>query len=212
MRELWKEIEGFERYSISNQGRVRNDLTNNIIKARNSSNGYLRVGLRTGKHKYESPVTHSVHRLVAEHFIERTDLSLEVNHINGIKHDNKVQNLEWVTAKYNIEHAIKNGFITPETLRKNIENITSKESKRKSDESHRTPKYRVKMQKINRAKGVTKPIKQICIKSGAVIEIFDNAHEAARKLFSENFTTQDRLISRVARKNKGSAYGFEWRN
>ena len=63
--EVFKTIKGFERYSVSNQGRVINSETGKVLSQRKASNGYLRVNLRKGNIKYEKPHGASVHRLVA---------------------------------------------------------------------------------------------------------------------------------------------------
>lgn len=117
--EIWKDINGYEGYyQISNQGNVRSvdrfdgvhDRKGTIIKPNLKQNGYLQVGLRMhSKRKWIG-----VHRLVAIHFIENPDNKPQVNHIDGNKQNNTINNLEWVTAKENQNHARKLG------LRKNI--------------------------------------------------------------------------------------------
>lgn len=113
--EIWKDIEGFEGYyQISNKGNVRSvnrfdgvhDRQGLPIKQNLKQNGYLQVGLRKhGKRKW-----FGVHRLVAIHFIENPDNKPQVNHIDGNKLNNTVENLEWVTGGENQTHAVKMGL------------------------------------------------------------------------------------------------------
>ena len=210
MRERWRNIIGYTNYEVSTFGNVRNATTKIVLKSRKSRNGYLRVGLRTGERKYENPKTLNVHRLVAEHFLMRESDKLEVNHINGEKTDNNINNLEWVTKSQNVNHAIRLGLISKNRINQMVLNITSTEAKRKSDLAHKTPEYRRKMQKINKKTGVTKTVVQIDADTNEKLRKFDNSHEAARFLFGDKFTTQDRLISRVARGKAKSAYGYKW--
>lgn len=104
--EIWKDIVGFEGiYQVSNLGRVKslgNDKNRKekILKGSKDRVGYLFIRLnKEGKVK-----TFKVHRLVAQAFIPNTDNSLQVNHINEIKDDNRVENLEWCDCKYNINY------------------------------------------------------------------------------------------------------------
>ena len=105
MKEEWKDIEGYEnKYQISNFGNVRNKL-GNIMKPFNNK-GYLCISLfKNNKKKH-----FRVHRLVAQHFIENKDNKKEVNHIDGNKKNNKVNNLEFVTSKENKLHAVEIGL------------------------------------------------------------------------------------------------------
>lgn len=113
--EIWKDINGYEGYyQISNKGNVRSldrfdgvhDRQGTIIKPSLKQNGYLQVGLR--KHSTRKWI--GIHRLVAIHFIENPDNKPQVNHIDGNKQNNNVENLEWVTAKENQNHAAKRGL------------------------------------------------------------------------------------------------------
>ncbi len=109
MNEIWKEIDGFDgQYLISNLGRVKSIKSNKILSYSKHSRGYLKVCLSfCGKSK-----KYYAHRLVAQAFIPNPDNKREVNHINGIKTDNSVKNLEWVTSKENNAHAVFTGLNT----------------------------------------------------------------------------------------------------
>ena len=109
--EIWKPIKGFEdEYEISDCGRLRSIKRKNskIIKGYKESNGYIHVVLtkmKNGKNiKYRST---RIHRLVAETFIPNTDNLPVINHIDMIKTNNNVSNLEWCTQSYNIHEAIR---------------------------------------------------------------------------------------------------------
>jgi DNA-binding XRE family transcriptional regulator len=106
-QETWKNVVGYEGiYKISSLGRVRSFYHNKndgcLLKLRRGRAGYLRVWLcLDGKKKPES-----VHRLVAKAFLGPAPSPChEVNHKNGDKTDNRVENLEWVTSSQNKEHA-----------------------------------------------------------------------------------------------------------
>lgn len=110
--EKWKDVIGYEgKYQVSNLGRVRslNHITvdslgrtrthcGKIKSVNQNRNGYLQVHLLHQK-------LVSVHRLVAESFIPNPRCLKDVNHKNGIKTDNRVENLEWVSRSENIQHA-----------------------------------------------------------------------------------------------------------
>ncbi len=107
-----------EKYLISKEGYVLNTKTNKRLAGMYTEVGYLRVNLE-GKH-------HRVHRLVAEAFIPNPDKLPEVNHLNGIRDDNRVENLEWCSRLENMQHAYARGThaalmgqkLTPEMRRK----------------------------------------------------------------------------------------------
>lgn len=98
MKEIWKDVSGYEGlYRVSNLGKVFSVGSNIILSSKPNNRGYVRVHLN----KNRSVKAFSVHRLVANAFLEKNTNKPDVNHINEIKTDNRVCNLEWVTRRYN---------------------------------------------------------------------------------------------------------------
>lgn len=106
MEEIWKPIIGFERYKISNYGRVMNTI-GTISHQGDNGKGYKNVTLYYG-HDIRKRI--KVHRLVAIHFLDNSNNLPMVNHIDGNKSNNNVENLEWCTASYNSKHSFKLGL------------------------------------------------------------------------------------------------------
>ena len=99
-----KEFEGI--YQISNKGKMRSKSLK-VRKLSCDNNGYVNVSLYDNGFKYAT----KMHRLVAIHFIENVDNKPCINHKNGIKTDNRVENLEWCTYSENTNHAILTGLL-----------------------------------------------------------------------------------------------------
>lgn len=120
MREIWKDIKGYEGlYQVSNLGNVKSltrqikclnskyrTINGKVLKALQMNNNYLFVNL------WKNNVIKRalIHRLVAEAFIPNPNNELEVNHIDGNKHNNCVNNLEWCNRSYNTLHSYKIGL------------------------------------------------------------------------------------------------------
>jgi hypothetical protein len=107
MNKQWLPIKNYEnKYEVSNTGLVRNIKTKKYLKPTKTSQGYYRLSLFDNNTKKN----YFVHRLVAEAFIPKIINKSQINHINTIKTDNRVENLEWVTPKENIIHSIKHNL------------------------------------------------------------------------------------------------------
>lgn len=119
--EIWKEITGFEGvYEISNEGRLRSKdrlikhwrgtlrkYKGSLKKTRMNRMGYMHCNLKHNGERFDF----RVHRLVADAFLENKENKPCVNHLNGIKTDNRVENLEWCNYEENTIHATKTRLI-----------------------------------------------------------------------------------------------------
>lgn len=108
--EKWVKIEGHDMYEVSNLGRVRNMKNNKINTHHLNNNGYLMCHLRN-PNKPQYFFRKSLHRMLALAFIPNPENKRCVNHINGIKSDNSLPNLEWCTHSENSIHAHKTGLM-----------------------------------------------------------------------------------------------------
>ena len=126
--EVWRDVKGYEgQYQVSNKGNVRSvDRINHIgrrhsgrtLRSAYSADGYPQVALcKNGKMK-----TKYIHRLVAEAFIPNPNNSPQINHIDEVKDNNNVENLEWCTSKYNINHGTRNERVSKKVRAVNIKN------------------------------------------------------------------------------------------
>lgn len=121
--EIWKPINGYEgRYEVSNYGNIKalrkehiwgrggsskRVFEERVLRPSFNTSGYLRICLRD---KHTNQMSIEIHKIVAAHFVENIGNKPQINHINGIKIDNSAKNLEWCTAKENINHAHINGL------------------------------------------------------------------------------------------------------
>ena len=117
--ERWKVIDGFKDYMVSTKGRImslprtiikidgrKRRHPGMIMKKLNYTNGYEFIAMRRDGESHQR----SVHRLVAAAFIPNPNNKPQVNHINGVKDDNRIENLEWCTMGENNAHAYRTGL------------------------------------------------------------------------------------------------------
>lgn len=103
--ELWKDIKNADNYEVSNCGNVRNKTTQYVLKPRLCKTGYYQVNIKfNNETKFKNQY---VHRLVAETWLSNEDNKPSVNHKDGNKSNNNVENLEWMTYTEQQNHRTK---------------------------------------------------------------------------------------------------------
>lgn len=108
--EIWKSVEGYEVYEVSNKGKVRTHNYMNRGETREMSPSNCRGYLQVNLFKNNKQKCMRIHRLVADAFIPNPHDYKEVNHIDGNKMNNNVSNLEWCSRNYNLENEHRTGL------------------------------------------------------------------------------------------------------
>lgn len=118
--EQWREVRGFEgMYEVSDRGNVRTIPRKFAPYQKFMTQRYDKYGYKTVALTRDKIFLKKVHRLVAEVFIDNPDDLPQVNHLDGNKANNNLENLEWCTPMQNFDHAVRNGL-------KNMKKISSK--------------------------------------------------------------------------------------
>ena len=177
-------VKDFEDYTIDETGNVFSIRKNKYLKQTINRNGYCKVTLQ--KDKYRKMF--SVHRLVAQAYLKNYSNTLQVNHINGIKTDNRVENLEMVTAKENMQKAVEIGLFDK-----------CKEIQRKNAIKSNLGKYHI-LASESAKKRVAK-----YDKNNNLIQVYNSITEASRKN-NINITS----ISYSANGKRKTGGGYIW--
>ena len=233
---MWKKIivdEKETNYSISETGEVKNDVSGRLLNP-SIQQGYCHVGLTIdGKIR-----RFRVHRLVAIAFIENPENKPYVNHIDGCRSNNSVENLEWCTPAENTQHAVRTGLMSPTREKRVIqysldgekiqEFISLSEAARQTGsqgakitlccqfqrKTHNGFQWRYKedeqdrVQKVNESPTKKKAVAQINPKTNEVIATYESIADAARAV---NGTSSAIIHVIKGDKQTKTHKGFGWK-
>ena len=210
-----KQIEDFDSYSVDKQGNVHSTKgKGRILAPRQNRGGYFSVSLRRHKKSHSK----KIHRLVALAFLPNPKNKSDVNHKNGIKTDNRVENLEWMTRAENMQHAVNSGLkiCSEETKRKISKALKghkhSEETKRKIGDGNRgkilTIETRQKISAGNKGKIITNETKRKMSKAQKGRRITEETRQKMSKAHKgKKFTAEHKRRlseSNKRRKNKNN--------
>ena len=115
--ETFVKIDGFEKYEVSNLGKVRNIKSGRILKSHLNHNGYLKHSL----YKHDKQKELFLHRIIAIAFIDNPGKKPQVNHIDENKLNNDLSNLEWCTERENLIHGTRTKRVAEKLSQKVIQ-------------------------------------------------------------------------------------------
>lgn len=176
--EQWKDIKGYEGlYKINQNGDIYSFYKKRLMKPSPNA-GYLKTCLT----KYEVHKYLFIHRLIAQHFIPNPENKSFINHINGIKNDNRIENLEWCTASENLFHAYRVcGRVVNNKQRIQLSKRNLKRIKEGKLDMKKINEASVKSRKGKPSPKHMKPIVQFDI-NGNFIKEYSSSKQAANEL------------------------------
>lgn len=167
MQEIWRDIKNYEGlYQISSLGNVKSLRNNKILKPGIRNEYYIVSLCKGGKQKSKT-----IHRLVAKTFIPNPKNKEQVNHIDGNKLNNRIENLEWCTNQENIIHSWKNG----------LSKVTQKMRNHNADKEKIVYQYDLDMNFIKEWKSATEAGRKLKIFQQAIVACLKGRTKTAGK-------------------------------
>lgn len=186
MNEVWKNSI-LDKYEVSNLGKIRNVKSKRILSnKRTNGNGYITFLANVGNKRKNF----YVHRIVALAFLPNPENKGQVNHLNGVKSDNRAENLEWCTSKENLSHS-------REILGNNKGRKFTQEQKElisKKNKDQNTGRLNHKSKKV------------LCVETG---DVFESAGRAA--VWCKKHNKFGSRIGMVCNGLRKKAYGYTWK-